>query len=100
MGKLRFQKVALTVEFYREGNKFIAFSPALDLSTCGDTQEQARKRFEEALQLFLEEADKMGTLEDVLLECGWKKVGHLQKSWQPPVFVGQTQKEVRLPCPA
>lgn len=100
MAKLRFQKVALTVVFYREGNKFIAYSPALDLSTCGDTQEQAKKRFEELERLFFEEIDKMGTLEDVLLECGWKKISRPQKCWQPPVFVGQTQEEVRLPCPA
>ena len=31
MAKLRFQKVILNVTFYREGNKFIAYSPALDL---------------------------------------------------------------------
>jgi len=100
MARLKFQKVNLTVAFYREADKFIAYSPALDLSTCGDTQKQAKKRFEVMLQLFLEETDKMGTLKDVLLECGWKKVGYPQRCWQPPVFVGQTQEEVRLPCPA
>lgn len=100
MARLRFQKVILNIAFYREGKRFIAYSPALDLSTCGDTQQQAKKRFEEMLQIFLEETDKTGTLEDVLLECGWKKIGHAQRCWQPPVFVGQTQEEVRLPCPA
>lgn len=100
MGRQRFQKLTLSVAFYREGNKFIAYSPALDLSTCGDTQEQAKKRFEECLHLFLKETDKMGTFEDVLLECGWKKVDHPEKHWQPPVFVGQIEEEVRLPCPA
>ncbi len=78
---------------------YIAYSPALDLSTCGDSQGQAKRRFEETSQIFLEEADKMGTLEEILLECGWKKIGHPQ-SWQPPVYIGQTQEEVRLPCPA
>jgi len=38
----------------------------LDLSTCGDTQGQVKGRFEEMLQIFLEETDKMGTTEDVL----------------------------------
>ncbi len=100
MARIKFQKVTLTVTFYREGNKFIAYSPALNLSTCGDSQDQAKRRFEEILGIFLGEVDKMGTLEDVLLECGWKKIGHPQRHWQPPVFVGQTQEEVRLPCPA
>lgn len=99
MAKLKFQRVTLNVAFYRERDKFIAYSAALDLSTCGGVQEQAKRRFEEALQLFLEESDKMGALEEVLLECGWKKVGHQQKTWLPPVYIGQTQEEVRLPCP-
>lgn len=97
---VKMQKVVLNVTFYREGDKFIAYSPAFDLSTCGDTEEQAKKRFEEALSLFLEEVDKMGTMEDVLIECGWAKVSHPTKHWQPPIYIGQTQKEIRLPCPA
>ena len=99
MAKLKFQKVILTVEFYREGSKFIAYSPALDLSTCADTQEQAKKRFEEMLPIFLEEIDKMGTLEDVLLGCGWRKTGRFQKHWMPPISVGRDQEEVNIPCP-
>ena len=100
MARVKFQKVVLSVAFYREGNKFIAYSPAFDLSTCGDSQEQAKRRFEEALKIFLEEIDKMGTFEDVLLECGWRKIGHTQKRWEPPQYVGQAPKEIRIPCPA
>jgi hypothetical protein len=96
----KFQKVVLTVTFFKEGNKFIAYTPALNLSTCGNSMEQAKRRFEEMVQLFLEETCKMGTMEDVLLECGWKKAGHPQKRWQPPIFIGQKQEEVRIPCPA
>lgn len=100
MAKYKFQKVVLNLMFHREGNKFIAYSPALDLSTCGDSLEQAKKRFEEMLSLFIEEVDKMGTLEDVLLECGWKKVSYPHKHWQPPIFIGQDQEEIKIPCPA
>jgi hypothetical protein len=100
MPRIKFQKVTLTLAFYREGNKFIAYSPALNLSTCGDTEEQAKRRFEELEHIFLEEIDRMGTLEDVLLECGWRKVGHPQRRWQPPVYVGQAPTELRIPCPA
>ncbi|MDP2929412.1 MAG: hypothetical protein Q8O01_05045 [Candidatus Omnitrophota bacterium] len=100
MPKLRFQKIALKITLYREGNKFIAYSPALNISTCGDSQFQAQERFEELLEIFLEEIHKMDTCEDVLLECGWKKVGHAEKRWQPPIFVGQTDREIRIPCPA
>ena len=58
MARIKFQKISLNIVFYREGSKFIAYSPALDLSTCGDTQEQTKRRFEEMLQIFLEETDK------------------------------------------
>ena len=101
MPRIRFQKTVLTVMFYREGDKFIAFSPALKLSTCGDTEDQAKRRFEEMQTLFFEEIDKMGTFEEVLTECGWKKSRALNnRCWQPPQFIGQTQQEVRIPCPA
>lgn len=99
MARLKCRQAVITVSFYREGNKFIAHSPAFNLSTCGDSQEQAKKRFGEILHIFLEEVEKMGTLEDVLLECGWKKIGHPHRHWQPPVFIGQSQQEIRLPCP-
>jgi hypothetical protein len=100
MARYRCQKAVLTIIFYREGNQFIAYSPALNLSTCGNSEEQAKRRFEEMLSIFLDEVDKMGTIEDVLLECGWRKVAHPQRHWEPPVFVGQVEKEIRLPCPA
>ena len=100
MAKLKFQKVILNISFYKEGGKFIAYSPALNLSTCGDSMGQAKKRFEEMLRIFLEEVDKMGTLEDVLIECGWTKVARPRMHWQPPVYIGQDQEEVRIPCPA
>lgn len=100
MAKLKFQEVVLNITFHKEGTKVIAYSPALNLSTCGDSMEQAKKRFEEMLPIFFEEVDNMGTLEDVLLECGWKKISHPHKHWQPPIPVGQYRKEIKIPCPA
>ena len=61
------------VIYLEEGNQVVAFSPALDLSTCGDTKEQARTRFIEAATIFFDEIIEMGTVDDVLTECGWKK---------------------------
>ncbi len=89
--------VNLPVSFLKEGNKFIAYTPALDLSTCGNTFEQAKKRFTEALQIFIHELIKMGTLEQVLSDCGWKKVARPRSHWVPPVLVGQEQQSVKIP---
>lgn len=55
--------------FMKEKKSFIAFSPALDLSTCGRTFEEAKKNFAEALEIFIEECLKMGTLGKVLGLC-------------------------------
>lgn len=59
MKKLTFQ-ANLPVTFLREGKKFVAYTPALDLSTSGDTLEQAQKRFAEAAGSSLKSATKWG----------------------------------------
>jgi hypothetical protein len=61
----------IPVILFEEGKKVVAYSPAIDLSTCGDTEEQARKRFVEAASIFFDEITRMGTVDDVLAECGW-----------------------------
>jgi hypothetical protein len=89
----------IPVMFFEEDNKIIAYSPALDLSTCGYTEEQARKRFLEASQIFFDELIKMGTIEDVLSECGWRKVTG-QKTWAPPIYRNCTVEPIQIPAGA
>ena len=77
----------LTIYFMEEGDSIIAYSPALDLSTCGDTFEEAKANFEEALVLFFDECTKRGTLRDALESLGW----HFDKpsrSLSPPKTIG------------
>ncbi|OGZ26815.1 MAG: hypothetical protein A2365_01280 [Candidatus Nealsonbacteria bacterium RIFOXYB1_FULL_40_15] len=83
----------LPVSILKEGDTFIAFTPALDLSTCGDTFEEAKKRFSEIVNIFFEELVKKGTLEDVLLDLGWKK---FQSRWNPPVVVSQESQSITV----
>ncbi len=76
---------------FREGKAFVAYSPELDVSSCGNTFEQARENLKTAVRLFLEEAEKMGTLEDILSESGYtrNRVG-----WSPPRMVGVESVEL------
>ncbi len=90
--------VKLTVSFYREGDKFIAYSPALDISTYGDSFEAARKKFEELADIFIDETIKMGTLDEVLKGLGWRKVPRPKPHWKPPVYLATTQEEVQIPA--
>jgi predicted RNase H-like HicB family nuclease len=78
-------KGKIPVIYFKEGKQFVAYSPVLDLSTRGDTEEQALARFSEAANIFFNEIIKMGTLEDVLTECGWKKMT-AGNTWSPPVY--------------
>ena len=78
--------IQLPVTFLKEGTQFIAYSPALDLSTCGKTLEEARRRFGEAVLLFTQELQIQGTLNEVLTSLGWQKKN---ASFIPPTVIGQ-----------
>jgi hypothetical protein len=86
----------IPVVFFEEGDKVIAYSPALDLSTYGSSEEQARKRFIEAAAIFFNEILEKGTLDEVLEECGWRKA-KISKSWSPPVFRTCTEETIQIP---
>ncbi len=86
-------EASLPVSVIKEGKRFIAYTPALDLSTSGKTQKEAKKRFIEAVQIFIDELVEMNTLEQVLSNMGWKKV---QKQWQPPLVVSHELTPIRV----
>ena len=84
----------MPVSVFKEGKNYVAFTPALDLSTSAPTYEGAKKRFEEAVVIFLEEVSKQGTLEENLNNLGWKKV---KKKWKSPVVVSQSLEGFNIP---
>jgi len=77
-------KFNLPVSIIKEGKQYIAYTPALDLSSCGKTSKIARSRFEEAVEIFFDELIKKGLLEKALLDLGWKKI---KAQWAPPTLV-------------
>lgn len=86
--------IKIPVSVFKEGRYFIAYTPALDLSTSATTYEKVRKRFGEAVNIFFEEILKNGTLDEVLINLGWKKV---KKQWVPPVLVSQKNEKIKIP---
>ena len=89
--------VNLQVQFLKHGKQVIAYSPALDISTVGKSQGEARKRFSELTHLFLKEIIDAGTAEDVLSGLGWKRARRNKNiSWQPPT-VSSASIGVRVP---
>lgn len=83
----------LPVTIFKEKKRYIAHTPALDLSTSGRTYEEVKKRFEEIVNIFFEELVKNDTLDDVLRDMGWREV---KKNWQPPVVVSHETETVRV----
>lgn len=94
MKKLNFE-FKLPVSILMEGEKYVAYTPALDLSTSGKNYEEVKKRFKEAVNIFMEELINKGTLEDVLLDLGWKRI---QAKWNPPVIISQDFQTIKVPA--
>jgi predicted RNase H-like HicB family nuclease len=70
---------------FKEDDTFVAYCPELDVSSCGNTIEQAKDMLKNAVRLFLEEIEKMGTLDDVLLESRYRKDPNGR--WLPPRLI-------------
>jgi len=65
------RKLVFIEQLIREGEMIVAYCPELDVSSCGYTVPEARNNLQTALRLFLEEASRMDTLRDILLEAGY-----------------------------
>jgi predicted RNase H-like HicB family nuclease len=78
------QEITFTVHIFKEGKTFVAYVPELDVSTCGTTDEEARRNIRDAARGFLETSADMGTLPEILEEAGYVREGDL---WRAPEFV-------------
>ncbi|OGW15310.1 MAG: hypothetical protein A3G93_00980 [Nitrospinae bacterium RIFCSPLOWO2_12_FULL_45_22] len=70
---------------FKEDEAYVAYCPELDISSCGNTIEHAKEMLKTAVRLFIEEAKKMGTLEDILEESRYKR--DVNGRWLPPKLV-------------
>jgi len=64
-------RMRLTEELWREGNMYVAYCPELDVPSCGETVEQAKKNLKEVILIHLMETAKMGTLDKLLQDAGF-----------------------------
>lgn len=78
------QDIPFTVHIFREGGVYVAHVPELDVSSCGKTDEEARKNIRDAVRGFLETSADLGTLPEILQESGYERDGD---RWRAPEFV-------------
>lgn len=60
---------------YEEDNMYVAYCPALDITSVGNSFNDATTNFHEHFQLYVETAIEADTLLDDLLAHGWKIEG-------------------------
>jgi predicted RNase H-like HicB family nuclease len=72
------------VHIFKEGGTFVAHVPALDVSSCGATDDEARRNIRDAVRSFLEGSAALGTLDEILQEAGYERQG---EKWRAPEFV-------------
>ncbi len=74
-------RIDYTVHVWEESRTFVAHAMPLDIMSHGDTPEEARHAVDEAVSLFFNTAQDMGTLHDVLEESGYTYDG---SKWMSP----------------
>ena len=72
-------KVKYRAEIFPDDGCFVGFCRELDVSSFGDTVEDASRSLQEAVEVFLEGCKELGTLDDVLSELGFDKFGDTWK---------------------
>ncbi len=85
--------IQFTTQIFKEGETFVAYAPELDLSSCSNTIEQAKAHLKEAVTAFVEEAERMGTLQEILEEASFTKEA---AGWKAPEIVVQEKTRLAL----
>lgn len=84
LGKMK--EIDFYALFWIENDVYVSYCPQLDISSCGETLEDARRMLKEAVLLFIEEAEKKGTLQEIFEESDYHFKEDEQK-WQPPILI-------------
>jgi predicted RNase H-like HicB family nuclease len=75
LSMLKYNTSNITFQVLKQGKYFIAVCSVLDLSTQGNTLEEAKKRMIEVIDIFFQEIVKKDVVEEVLDDLGWEKIG-------------------------
>ena len=68
----RMESFSFDTHIFKEGDTYVAYVPALDLSSRGATDDEARRNIRDAVRGFLAASADLGTLDEILEEAGYK----------------------------
>jgi predicted RNase H-like HicB family nuclease len=74
------ERIVYRAEFFKEGDLYVSLAPELNVSSFGETLEDARLSLQEAVEAFAEACQTTGTFDEVMEELGFTKRGD---SWFP-----------------
>lgn len=66
-------KITFRAEILQEGDVYVGLCAELNVSSFGETVEEAKRSLHEAVEAFIKECEAMGTLEDVMSEASFVK---------------------------
>lgn len=94
------RQIQFTCQLFREGDQIVSLCPELNISSFGDTPREAEAALREAVALFTEECERMGTLNEVLEEAGYnmeKRDAPVPvEAWSPPRPLKTSHLELAL----
>jgi predicted RNase H-like HicB family nuclease len=71
------QNFSFDAHIFKEGEAYVAYVPSLDVSSCGSTDEEARRNIRDAVRGFLASSSDLGTLNEILEEAGYRPDGKI-----------------------
>ena len=86
-------KIEFTVQMWREGRNYIAHAMPLDVMSSGDNPEEAKRAVDEAVRIFIDTARDQGTLDEILLECGYE---YSNNQWICPTWLSVEKHQLAL----
>jgi len=72
-------QMRLTVKIWKDkegSDYFISYCPSLNISSFGESPEHSLEMIEEAIKLFFSDCHEVKDLQELLVECGFKKHGN------------------------
>jgi predicted RNase H-like HicB family nuclease len=93
------KNIRFTCRLQQEDDVVVAVCPEFNVSSYGDNPDEAVASLYEAMGLFFKECERMGTLETVLEEAGYRQAPTRRRQppvrkWMPPKLLGTSRLEV------
>jgi predicted RNase H-like HicB family nuclease len=86
--------VVFHARVFKEGEHYVALNPELNVSSFGDSVADAKRSLKEAVEAFVEECERMGTLVAVFEEAGFTKDDQGRWVTRTPV----AEEQIALTC--